>query len=253
MPPPVNTPLDYATQFQRLLPRGRIWHRGLGMVEDADILVLMPTWARLQDALNTLIAEINPCTTDQLLPEWMATLGIPDACMCDLADIDAEKAAVCAKFKSLVDGGQSMAFFVALAASIGVDITITELAPFRVDINTVEQPLYDESWAFAWQVSSQFDPATEIDFTVNISVAGDPLRSWGNKVLECLIREFAPAHTIPIFVYWTESIWDSPGFYSIWDGGASIWDDGTSLWDASPGVSLWDTPPGDSRWDIPPA
>ena len=41
------TAAEYARQFQRLLPRGRIWHRGVGRVQDADIEVLMPTWVRL--------------------------------------------------------------------------------------------------------------------------------------------------------------------------------------------------------------
>jgi uncharacterized protein YmfQ (DUF2313 family) len=33
------------------------------------------------------------------------------------------------------------------------------------------------------------------------SVAGDPLASWNNKVLECELKEIAPAHTIVIFSY----------------------------------------------------
>ena len=49
---------DYLTQFQRLLPRGRIWHRGWGRVQDADLLTLMPTWSRLHARLNALIGEI---------------------------------------------------------------------------------------------------------------------------------------------------------------------------------------------------
>jgi uncharacterized protein YmfQ (DUF2313 family) len=120
---------DYLAQCQRLLPRGRVWHRGLQMVQDADLLVLMPTWARLQDALNSLIAEIFPCSTGELLPEREATLGLPDPCIGPLDTIEQRQSAVCTKF--VARGGQSKSYFIQIAAKLGYTITITELAPFR--------------------------------------------------------------------------------------------------------------------------
>jgi uncharacterized protein YmfQ (DUF2313 family) len=80
MPLPNYSAEDYLAQFQRLLPRGRVWNRGLELIQDFDLLVLMPTWVRLTAALNSLIANIFPCTTRQLLPEWEETLGLPNEC-----------------------------------------------------------------------------------------------------------------------------------------------------------------------------
>jgi uncharacterized protein YmfQ (DUF2313 family) len=227
-PPPENSPEDYLTQFQRLLPRGRVWHRGWGWIQDADLLTLMPVWSRLQSRLNDLIAAIFPCSpSPDLLPEWEATLGLPDPCIGPQATIQQRAAAVCAKFVSR--GDQSVGYFIRLANSLGYDAIIVQFAPFRCGINRCGDPLYGEAWAYAWAIVVH--PVGVTYFRTGLSTAGEPLRSWGDKILECLIAENAPAHTIPIFSYsLTESVWDadlSP--VSIWDDGASIWDTGAVI------------------------
>src|SRR6516162_748261 len=136
---------DYLGQFQRLLPRGRVWHRGLDLVQDFYLLTLMPTWARLQVALNSLIAEIFPCSTRQLLPEWEATLGLPDPCIGTLGNLQMQQQLVCVKF--VARGGQSKAYFIDLAAKLGYEISITEFAPFRAGINRAGDPVYGDGWA----------------------------------------------------------------------------------------------------------
>ena len=136
---------DYLAGFQRLLPRGRVWNRGLELIQDFDLLVLMPTWSRLQDALNTLIAEIFPCSTLDLLPEWEETLGLPSACTGNLGNLQERQQAVCVKFTAR--GGQSKAYFISLAETLGYEITITEFAPFRAGINRAGDPVYGEGWA----------------------------------------------------------------------------------------------------------
>jgi uncharacterized protein YmfQ (DUF2313 family) len=225
-PPPTNTPEDYLAQFQRLLPRGRVWHRGWGLVQDADLLTLMPTWARLQIALNRLIAEIFPCSTTGLLPEWEETLGLPDPCTGPLATTQQRRQAVCAKFSAR--GDQSLDYFIRLANSLGYDAIIVQFAPFRCGINTCGQPLYGEAWAYAWAIIVPTTATTIVPFTCGVSTCGDPLRTWGNKALECLLARYAPAHTIPIIRYaLAESYWDS---FDV-PGGPSIWDDGTTVWD----------------------
>ena len=212
------TAAEYARQFQRLLPRGRIWHRGIGLVQDADIEALMPTWVRLGVRLNDLIAEIFPCTTEELLEEWEATLGLPDPCTGPLDTIQERQLAVCAKFASR--GGQSVAYFEAVAEALGSPIQIEQFKPFTAG-DYAGQPLYGEGWAHAWQITSvQIAIAY---FSAGVSVAGEPLRSWGNALLECTLQAIKPAHTLLIFIY--QQTW--------WDEGASVWDSGESLWDES--------------------
>lgn len=198
MPAPVYTAADYLWQFQRLLPRGRVWHRGWGTVQAEALLTLMPTWARLSARANQLLVETFPCTTTELLPEWEASLGLPDPCIQPpLATLQQRTAAVCAKFAGR--GGQSIDYFIELAAEHGYTIEITTYAPFRVDINRADDPLYDAAWAYAWTVTGS--TSTVVYFRVDLSSVEEPLASWGNEQLECLIRAAAPAHTIVMFEY----------------------------------------------------
>jgi uncharacterized protein YmfQ (DUF2313 family) len=195
-PPPENSPEDYLTQFQRLLPRGRVWHRGWGLVQDADLLTLMGVWSRLQTAFNTLIADIFPCTTVNLLTEWEETLGLPD-CGMTPGTLQQRTAAVCAKFAAR--GGQTVDYYIRLAASIGYTITIKQFAPFRAGISRAGDPDNGEAWAYAWQITV---PSTVIVwFRASQSTAGDPLATWGNDLLECVIEAAAPAHTVIIWTY----------------------------------------------------
>jgi uncharacterized protein YmfQ (DUF2313 family) len=167
------------------------------MVQDADILTLMPTWSRLQLRLNALIKEIFPCSTYELLPEWEATLGLPDPCTGPLSTIAQRVAAVCAKFAAR--GGQSKNYYEQIAESLGIQISITEFAPFRVGINRAGDPLNSEAWAFAWEITS--DQFNMIYFRTGVSVTRDPLREWGNQLLECVMNAIKPAHSILHFSY----------------------------------------------------
>ena len=219
MPPPIYTAEDYLAQFQRLLPRGRVWHRGWGLLQDADLLTLMPLWARLNGRLGDLIADIFPCSTSGLLPEWEETLGLPDPCTGPLPSTPQRVAAVCGKFSAR--GGSSKEYFVALAASLGFEIQIEEYYPFTASRSRAGDPVYDEKWAYAWKVIAT--PTQVLYFHASENTAGDPLATWGNKVLECMFEALKPAHTEIVFSYTLAA--------SHWDDGASIWDAGMSVWD----------------------
>lgn len=228
MPIPVASAIDYLWQFQRLLPRGRVWHRGWGTLQAADLLTLMPTWARLHARANELIAEVFPCTTTEMLPEWEATLGLPDPCVQPpLATIQQRTAAVCGKF--VARGGSSQGYFIGLAASLGYQIEIETFKPFRVGQSRTGDRLYGVEWTFAWRIVVQAAPGVIVFFRVGRSSTGEYLRTWGIALLQCALDGSAPANTIPIWAYRINS--------SIWDDGASIWDDGASIWDEQQVIS----------------
>lgn len=219
---PVITPTaeEYLGQFQQLLPRGRIWHRGWGVVQAADLLALMPTWVRLTLRANDVIPQTFPCTTVDMLPEWEATLGLPDPCTGPLSSVQLRTAAVCAKFDAR--GGQSREYFIHLAASLGFQIQIQTFVPFYAGRGRAGDHCYGEAWAYAWRVIVQ-SAALITWFRAGQSAAGEPLADWGHNLLQCVFAEYAPANTIIIWAYQIDS--------SIWDGGQTIWDEGDSVWD----------------------
>ncbi len=188
---------DMLREFQALLPRGRVWPRDGDAVQTQVIAALVPTWARLAQAGPALLVQAFPSTAQGLLPEWEATLGLPDPCAGPSPTLEQRQGQVVARLTD--SGGQSVPFLEAYAADLGFTITVTEFSPFKVGVSTVETPIADGQWAFAWQSNAPLDTVTV--FNVAQGTVADPLAAWGNAVLECELKRIAPAHTIPIFAY----------------------------------------------------
>lgn len=217
--PDVNA-ADYLWQFQRLLPRGKVWQRGWGTLQAAQLLTLMPTWVRLHLRAENLLVDAFPCSTLELLPEWEASLGLPDPCTGPLATLQERQAAVCAKFSAR--GGQSKEYFIRLAASLGYQIRIDTFKPFYASEGRAGDPLYSEAWAYTMRVTV-YGAETITYFRAGLSTAGEPLESWGSGLLPCLFASSAPA--------WVTIIWSYEIGAAQWDDGESIWDTGDSIWD----------------------
>ena len=131
-----------------------------------------------------------------MLYDWERVAGLPSACMAGVAQTTAERrAALHAKLTRL--GGQSRQFFIDLAAALGYSVTISEFRPYTVS-SAVNMPLNSELWRFVWQVNAPLNTIRSFDMS---SAVNDPLRSWGNQLLECGISQLKPAHTKVLFAY----------------------------------------------------
>lgn len=197
MAAPNYSAADYLSAMQALMPRGRVWPREPDAVMTQVLSGLSQSFARHTERSNYLLVDAFPATAVELLPEWEATLGLPDPCAGPSPTVAARQAQVVARLTN--SGGQSPAYFVRYAGLLGYTITITEFAPARVGQSRVGQPLNGNDWAFAWRINAPLNTISQS--RVGIARAGEPLASWGNAVLECEIRELVPAHTIPIFAY----------------------------------------------------
>lgn len=145
-----------------------------------------------------LVNEADPNTTSELLLDWERVVGIPDACRETVSPtVTQRRNDILQKLQAR--GGQSVQFFIDLAASLGFEVTITEFRPFRVGRSRVGDPLSNGPWAFAWQVNAAEN--TVIYFRTGIGRVGEPLAVWGNDVLECTISRRRPAHTTVLFAY----------------------------------------------------
>lgn len=148
-----------------------------------------------QIAAELILTEADPRSIYQLLADWERVLGLPDPCVGQLPTIEQRRAAVVSKVT--MKGGQSRAFFVALAAKLGFTITITEFKQYSV-MSPVNTPLCGWQWCFTWRVNAPIN--TVRNFSV-MSGVNEPLSSWGNALLECAITRFKPAHTHVQFAY----------------------------------------------------
>jgi len=182
MSKPSYTSADFTSALLSLLPRGRAWPKELTSVQAQSVSCFAPTFQRISGSAVGMLDDTFPATTVNFLSEWESTLGLPDACAGVAPTVDARRRQVVARFTN--SGGQSIEHFTAYAQGLGYAITITQHAPFRMGQSTTGQPLGNNDWFFAWTVNA-------------------PLSSgaYGNKVLECELREAMPGHTVLNFNY----------------------------------------------------
>ena len=188
---------DYLQQEINLTPPGSAFP-----TEDSSTWVALLTafaqeWARIDANTVLLLNESLPDTTIQLLPNWERVMGLPDDCSTLGDTIEIRRLNLLSKMSSI--GGQSSAYLVSVAAKLGYTITITEFHPFQVSRSKVGDAICNKDWWFAFRVNAPLN--TVIYFRDSISSAGDPLATWGNTRLECVINKLKPAHTVAIFAY----------------------------------------------------
>ncbi|ATB63772.1 YmfQ family protein [Pseudomonas mosselii] len=136
--------------------------------------------------------------TGAALDEYERVLGLPDPCLTDESLAVRQRiAAVMAKLNG--SGGQSRAFFIQLAASLGYTININEFKPARAGIAVAGSAVNGSAWTSAWLINAE--PVTVFVAKAGSAAAGEALAVWGNKLLECRMRAMQPAHATLIFGY----------------------------------------------------
>jgi uncharacterized protein YmfQ (DUF2313 family) len=197
MPAPSYSSANFLRAFQALLPRGRVWPRDQDAVVTKTLAGLAPSYERNAARAVYLLQDAFPGSTSELLPEWEATLGLPDPCAGEAPTIQQRRAQVVARLAN--GGGQSIPHFVNFVAQLGYTVTISQFAPFRVGHRRAGDQVGTQDWAFTWQINSALNTITS--FRAGVSGVGEPLRAWGNAVLECEVGAIKPAHTLLNFAY----------------------------------------------------
>lgn len=193
-----RTAEQYREQLKSLLPPGRAIPREPGTSLESLLHGMAEEMARIDARGIALLVEVNPITTNELLPEWESVARLPDNCTGTLEEtLQGRRNALAAKLSSI--GGQSAAYFISVAASLGYTVTIEEFRPFRAGSSAAGDALTNGDWVFTWRVHAP--ETTVISFRAGRSAAGEPLASWGNDLLECKLSEIKPAHTIVQFAY----------------------------------------------------
>lgn len=188
-------PPDFLRAFKQMTPPGQAFTAAPGTVQES---VFTPPANALADvhagAMLLLDQEADPAFTLALLTEWETDWGLPDPCTPFLATIEQRRAALLAKIAS--QGGQSPAYFVAVAAAMAITITITEGRPFRFG-SPFGRLLGGPGWEFVWIVNA---PSITIRyFRLGGSAFGERFATTSNDELMCRLNAIKPAHTILLF------------------------------------------------------
>lgn len=194
---------DYAEALSGLLPTGPAWPRDASSPLMQLVSGMGQIWGDVASRADTLLTiETDPRRAVEMLSDWERAFGLPDDCLGPVTTIEARRIRLLQRMT--MEGGQSRAFFIDLAQTLGYTITIDELSPIMGGVS--------RGGDSAWQAGPP-----EIRFTWIINVGGVPIwwfrggvgeggkdhhAEWSALIdLECLIRRYKPAHTQAIFNY----------------------------------------------------
>lgn len=183
---------DYAQQLYKLLPPGPAWPTE---PDSASAKVFEPAGtasADLHSRADFLIEEADARTTSELLADWERVVGLPDPCL-DPPKSTAERRRRVTQ-RLTYQGGQSAAFFIALLATLGYPgATVTEFRPMKCN-SKCNAALNQGGWRYGWRVNV---PAAVNKKVMTVTGrCNDPLASWGNPGLLCLLATHKPAHAV---------------------------------------------------------
>ncbi len=198
--------------------------------------VLTAVATLLQDAeteAERLMEEIDPRTTNALLPDFERVLG-PDPCGRDQAALTVDQRQKLAHQRWTAFGGQSIPYYIETAAKLGVTVTIREFWPSKAGYLRAGQRLRPEGSQFVWSIDvpsrvytvkfragvsraghrlgtsetdgpvNLADYITVIKFRAGASRARHRLGTFTRSEIECALRRIKPAHTHLVFGYGLE-------------------------------------------------
>lgn len=148
------------------------------------------------DSANVLFA-LTPFRHQQWLADWERVYGLPGPCALPGYLLQERLALLALAF--LERGGISRKWLKRYALLAGYEAELHEFKPFRAGLSRAGEPLTNGDWIFAFLVSAA--GALDRRFLAGQSVSGDALRTWGEPLLDCVIRWRKPAHTVGIISY----------------------------------------------------
>lgn len=200
------TARDYLARLQDLLPTGAVWPRDDDSWLTRLLLGLAGGFSRTRNrAVDLLDQLVDPRNAVELLTDWEAELDLPDPCAGQAETVAERQARAYDKLTARAD--QRPAYFIARAAALGFTVTVTEHAPAHCQSDCTAALDPDEvivggqqwPWRYVFEINAPADTIHELD-----CVSGgcdEPLRNWGNQILECVLTRIAPAHTLIRFTY----------------------------------------------------
>lgn len=192
---------DYQQELTALQPPGRALPRERTSIWQRLLLALAAELARIEARALDILDEADPRSALELLPDWERVCGLPDPCTAGNTTIQERRRAVVQRLTAR--GGQSVAYFEALADRMGYNVTIKECRPFMCGISHVGvDHINPKEMRFVWFMRLTEPRATY--FRVGSSQVGtDPLLKISRaEDLECMAQRLKPAQS-RLFVSYT--------------------------------------------------
>lgn len=151
---------------------------------------------RLQQSAVEILGVVTPVTSGLMINDWERICGLENTYTLPYS------VRVQNVVKQLnVTGGLSIPYFVNVASTLGYEISINELTPFRAGENRVGDELLIEDSIFGWQVNVRANTQNIVRFYAGASLAGERLSEYHDNVIETFFKDIKPAHTAVRFTY----------------------------------------------------
>ena len=183
----------YLELLQALLPRGAAWTRERTATLTSLLDALAADLARIDADAADLLAEINPSTTLDMLPDWERVVGLPDDCS------PAETVDVATRRNLLVSLlAYSPAVTPAALERLALSMGYTSAAVLEHRRSSAEAIAGLDTaggrWRFVWWLRTEGGAG---QYFTTLSTAADPLVVYDPRDTElaCRVRAVMPAHT----------------------------------------------------------
>lgn len=189
-----RTAEQYQRQLRGLLPAGPAWDPELVPEIDLVLRGVAVEFSRLEGRAVDLLNEMDPSGVSELVPDWEAVMGLPDACLGLNPAFEDRRLAVRRRLVEV--GGQSRGYFLDIAVSQGYpNATITEHRAPRMGRSRFGAAHFG-TWRaqFMWTLNTGSRHRQGRRF--GVSYWGERFGANPGNALECLIRRPAPAHTV---------------------------------------------------------
>lgn len=190
---------DYLFLLKSLLPRGRAWQSERGSTISKLLEAIADEFTRVQVRIESLIKELDPTTTQEMLQDWESLLGIPNECTGPISDLTYQARKKLVYTFYTMTGGTRPEYYVDLINNFGFEIEVREYRNFRAGLSVAGDPLNNGLWRNAFEVRTINAPVFR--FSAGQNVAGDPLVVPSNELIKCIIEENKPAHAVAIYTF----------------------------------------------------
>ena len=180
-----------------LLPPGRVWPTAPDSTLYRLQLGQAQEFARIDQRGDDLLAESDPRQALYLFEEWEASYGLPSRCAPADQSVADRRVALIGRIVGF--GGMRAQDYIELAEGLGYPGAVVEEfdeATVEVDTPTgftgsvIGDDINGEDWQSTWRVLLPGGVVRQS--VIDESQIGDPLRSWGDELIECALREAAP-------------------------------------------------------------
>ncbi|CAP44779.1 YmfQ family protein [Bordetella petrii] len=189
---------DYRALLFAMLPPGVVWPTDSESRLQQLLLGMAQEFVRVDIRARELMAEADPRQALELFPEWESSYSLPGNCAPAEQSLVERRLALIGRIVGR--GGMRAVDYTDMADGLGYPGTqIIEHHEATVEVVNGVGPrgaeigdlMNGEDWLWAWDVLVPSGVIREA--IVGGSECGDPLRSWGDELIECALHEAAPS------------------------------------------------------------